>query len=245
MLQVRLKPSSCPSRSLHAACGGCGARAFSVCASLDGEDLLRLEALAEPVRFQAGQALTRQGDRADFLYNITSGSVRLQTLMPDGRRQIIGFLFAGDFVGLEAPTRHQASAEAIEAVTACRFPLVEYRALVRQMPALEATLLERAGHELAAARAQILLLGRKTAEEKLASFLLALADRDPMRPHAEGQVRLPMTRTEIADYLGLTIETVSRVLSRFKAAGLIRLQSVSDLRIERPERLAALAEGEG
>jgi len=241
MLQVRLKPPVCPSRPLAADCGACGARAFSVCASLEGEDLARLSALAEPVRFAAGQALTRQGERAEYLFNITSGSARVQTLMADGRRQITGFLFAGDFVGLEATARHAGSVEAIEPLTACRFAMADYRALVRQTPALEAVLLERAGHELTEARAQILLLGRKTAEEKLASFLLSLADRDPMRPHEEGQLRLPMSRTEIADYLGLTIETVSRVLGRLKTAGILRLDSVSELRILRPDRLALLA----
>jgi CRP/FNR family transcriptional regulator, anaerobic regulatory protein len=245
MLQVRLKPHACPSRPLAADCGACGARAFSVCATLEGEDLARLSALAEPVRFAAGQALTRQGERADYLFNITSGSARVQTLMADGRRQITGFLFAGDFVGLEATARHAGSVEAIEPLTACRFAVADYRTLVRQTPALEAVLLERAGHELTEARAQILLLGRKTAEEKLASFLLSLADRDPMRPHAEGQLRLPMSRTEIADYLGLTIETVSRVLGRFKTAGIVQLVSVSELRILRPERLTQLADSEG
>lgn len=226
-------------------CGSCGARAFSVCASLEGEDLARLSALAEPVRFEPGQALTRQGERADYLFNITSGAARIQTLLADGRRQITGFLFAGDFVGLEAAARHAGSVEAIEPVTACRFSMADYRTLVRQTPALEAVLLERAGHELAEARSQILLLGRKTAEEKLASFLIALSDRDPMRPHADGELRLPMSRTEIADYLGLTIETVSRVLGRFRTAGIVQLVSVSELRILRPERLAQLADGEG
>ena len=245
MLQVRLKPPACSGRPVTTDCGSCGARAFSVCASLEGDDLARLSALAAPVRFAPGQALTRQGDRADYLYNLTSGTARVQTLMADGRRQITGFLFAGDFVGLEATARHAGSVEAIEPVTACRFAMADYRALARQTPALEAVLLERAGHELVEARAQILLLGRKTAEEKLASFLLILADRDPMRPHAEGQLRLPMSRTEIADYLGLTIETVSRVLGRFKTAGIVQLVSVSELRILRPERLTQLADGEG
>ena len=89
-----------------------------------------------------------------------------------------------------------------------------------------------------------MLLGRKTALERLASFLLDLPTHDPARPTAEGHVRLPMTRTEIADYLGLTIETVSRVLTKFKTTGVIRLLSLSELRIEEPERLRDIAEGE-
>ena len=90
----------------------------------------------------------------------------------------------------------------------------------------------------------MLLLGRKTALERVASFLLNLPE-DPVRPASDGLVRLPMTRAEIADYLGLTIETVSRVFSRLKTTGVIRLVSLHELRIEKPDRLAALAEGEG
>ena len=109
---------------------------------------------------------------------------------------------------------------------------------------LEEALLDRATHELAAAQNQMLLLGRKTAQERIASFLLALPTRDPLRPSTEDQVRLPMTRSEIADYLGLTIETVSRVLTKLKTTGVIRLLSLNELRIEQPDRLRDIAEGE-
>lgn len=241
MLQVRLKPPTCTSRPLARDCSTCGARAFSLCASLEGEDLARLSALAEQVQFAPGQALVNQGDRAEHMFNITAGSARVQTLMADGRRQITGFLFAGDFVGLAAGATHTGSVEAIEPVTACRFAMADYRALVRQSPALEAALLERASHELAEARSQILLLGRKTAEEKLASFLLALSDRDPMRPHAEGRLRLPMSRTEIADYLGLTIETVSRMLGRLQADGVVELAGCRQFRVRHRNNLMRLA----
>ncbi|UQV19146.1 helix-turn-helix domain-containing protein [Brevundimonas albigilva] len=178
------------------------------------------------------------------MFNITSGSVRVYKLLPDGRRQITGFLFAGDFVGLATGEDYAFSAEAIEDATLCRFRKSDYRALIRQAPALESALLERATHELAAAQNQMLLLGRKTALERVASFLLNLPE-DPVRPASDGLVRLPMTRAEIADYLGLTIETVSRVFSRLKTTGVIRLVSLHELRIEQPDRLAALAEGEG
>ena len=105
-------------------------------------------------------------------------------------------------------------------------------------------LLNRTMHELAAAENQMLLLGRKTAIERMASFLLFLPGHDPARPTAPGHVRLPMKRSEIADYLGLTIETVSRVLTRLKTQGVISLPSQNDLLVERPELLRAHAEGE-
>lgn len=244
MLELRTLPAACAQRRGDAACTSCGARAFSVCGRLGDEDLAKLDSIAERTALKAGEGLIRQGDPAGHVFNITSGSVRVYKLLPDGRRQITGFLFAGDFVGLATGEDYAFSAEAIEDATLCRFRKSDYRALIRQAPALESALLERATHELAAAQNQMLLLGRKTALERVASFLLNLPE-DPVRPASDGLVRLPMTRAEIADYLGLTIETVSRVFSRLKTTGVIRLVSLHELRIEKPDRLAALAEGEG
>lgn len=244
MLELRSLPTECSGRRTSNACLGCGARRFSVCGTVDDGDLNRLDDLAEHVFFSPGQALIREGDTADAVFNITSGSVRVYKLLPDGRRQIIGFLFAGDFVGLATGQTYAFSAEAIEPATACRFRKDDYRALVREMPSLEAALLDRANHELIAAQNQMLLLGRKTAEERIATFLLDLPGHDPARAIPAGRVHLPMTRAEIADYLGLTIETVSRVLTRLKTRGAIRLISTTDLLIIQPEALRHLAEGE-
>ena len=244
MLELRTLPAACAQRRNDAACASCGARAFSVCGRLGDDDLAKLDSIAERTALKAGEGLIRQGDPAGHVFNITSGSVRVYKLLSDGRRQITGFLFAGDFVGLATGEDYAFSAEAIEDATLCRFRKSDYRALIREAPALESALLERATHELAAAQNQMLLLGRKTALERVASFLLNLPE-DPVRPATDGLVRLPMTRAEIADYLGLTIETVSRVFSRLKTTGVIRLVSLHELRIEQPDRLAALAEGEG
>ena len=244
MLELKALPPGCTARRRRNACDTCGARPLSVCGSLDDADLNRLDALAEHVVVPPGAPLIREGDPARHVFNITSGSVRVYKLLADGRRQITGFLFAGDFLGLATGETYVFSAEAIEPATACRFGKTDYRTLIRETPALEATLLDRANHELAAAQNQMLLLGRKTAAERLATFLLDLSALDPSRVAAAGQVRLPMTRSEIADYLGLTIETVSRVLSRLKTSGVIRLLSLTELRIERPDRLRAMADGE-
>lgn len=244
MLELKSLPVGCADRRQNNACGSCGARPLSVCGSIDDTDLGRLDALAEHVVLHAGEALIREGDDARHVFNITSGSVRVYKLLSDGRRQITGFLFAGDFLGLATGQTYVFSAEAIEPATACRFRKSDYRTLIRETPALEAALLDRATHELAAAQNQMLLLGRKTALERVATFLLDLPSQDPARTTAEGLVHLPMTRSEIADYLGLTIETVSRVLTKLKTSGVIRLISLTDLKIEQPARLKALAEGE-
>lgn len=240
MLELKSLPTGCSVRRRQNACSDCGARAFSVCGSLDEAGLDRLDAIAEHLTLGAGQSLIREGDDARHVFNVTSGSVRVYNLLPDGRRQIIGFLFAGDFLGLTSGETHVFSAEAIEPATVCRFVRSEYRALIRDIPALEAALLDRAGHELAAAQNQMLLLGRKTAMERIASFLLALPDLDPARRGPNGEVRLPMTRSEIADYLGLTIETVSRTLTQFQQNSAIELPSSRRMILRDREALASL-----
>ena len=244
MLEIKSLPANCGDRRAQQACLQCGARAFSVCNSIDGMDLARLDAMAEHATFASDAALISEGEPSRHVFNITSGSVRVFKLLADGRRQITGFLFAGDFLGLATGDTYVFSAEAIEPVTACRFRKPDYRQLIRDCPALETALLERANHEIAAAQNQMLLLGRKTAVERIASFLLELPAHDPARPNPAGRVRLPMNRSEIADYLGLTIETVSRVLTRLKTQGLISLASLNEVIVAQPQKLQALAEGE-
>lgn len=234
----------CAERTSDRDCESCGARALSVCAAVGAPHLRRLGDLAEVLSLKSGAVLIREGEPATHVFNITGGSLRVYKLLPDGRRQITGFLFAGDFLGLAIGETYVFSAEAMEASTVCRFRKGPFRALVADSPPLEHMLLDRTSHELAAAQNQMLLLGRKTAIERMASFLLDLPTHDPARPSAPGHVRLPMKRGEIADYLGLTIETVSRVLTRMKVKGLISIPSQNELIVERPERLRQHASGE-
>lgn len=224
-------------------CATCGARALSVCGSLAEDGLRRLAALADDVAFAPGDSLVREGDTAHHLFNITAGSVRVYKLLPDGRRQIVGFLYAGDFLGLATGEHYAFTAEALEPVKVCKFRKAEYRRLLHDLPDLESALLERASHELAAAQEQMLLLGRKTAQERFAAFLLDTARRCTRAGGEADRLHLTMTRAEIADYLGLTTETVSRVTSRLKTTGVIRLLSLSDIAILRPAILQAMAQG--
>ena len=138
MLELRALTAACDNRLENSVCSNCGARAFSVCASLPGDDLVRLDAIAERIVLAAGDVMAREDEPAASVFNITSGAVRIYKLLPDGRRQITGFLFAGDFVGLTAGQTYAFSAEAIEDTTVCRFRASEYRALARERPSLEA-----------------------------------------------------------------------------------------------------------
>lgn len=233
--------TACAGAESAEVCAGCSARRLSVCGVLEQEGLRRLNDAADHMSFSAGEVLVREGDPATHLFNITDGDVRVHKLLSDGRRQIVGFLSPGDFLGLATGDRYAFSAEALSPGSACRFRKVDYRKILREMPELEHALLDRAAHELKAAHDQMLLLGRKTAMERLASFLVGLSER-ARRAGGDGRlVALPMTRAEIADYLGLTTETVSRNTTRLKTRGVIRLLSMHSLSIERPGELLHLA----
>lgn len=220
-------PGPCPGAVESGPCANCGARSLSVCARVTNDTLRSLNDLTEVVTLKTGETLVREGDAAGQVYNITSGSVRVYKLMADGRRQIIGFLFPGDFLGLGSGDEYAFSAEALEPVTSCRFSRRAYLDLANQHPDLEGALLERSTTELAAAQDHMLLLGRKTAMERVSSFLIDLSRRNARRGDDPAIVRLPMTRGEAADFLGLTLETVSRTLSALKNRRVIR-QSASD-----------------
>lgn len=195
-------------------CLTCETRAFSVCAALAEEDLATLHALATPVRFAPKETLLFQGQPAPTVYNITRGSVRLYTLLPDGRRQIIGFAMTGDFIGLSMQETAGFSADAIDAVEACAFTRTAYSALADSKPLLLRRLHDQTNHELMLAQEQMMLLGRRSAEEKIICFLLGIQQRLARIGRPSITVPLPMGRQDMADFLGLTIETVSRTLTR-------------------------------
>lgn len=234
----------CAERSgSNGSCEHCQVRLMSVCAALEADELRRLESLAQPSCFAAKETLFIQGEPADSVYNMTAGTARLYKLLPDGRRQIVGFALPGDFLGLALRETYGFSADAIEPVTACRFSRAAYSALVDEQPALLRKLHDFATHELTLAQEQMMLLGRRTAEEKLISFLLGLRERWS-RLHGDrvsATVQLPMSRQDIADFLGLTIETVSRTFTKLAKDRtlLIVPDGVRLLNVERMEMLAA------
>lgn len=208
-------PSACESLAKgNNSCRHCGVRLFSVCASLSDDELALLESLAQPLRYVGGETLFSQGLEATSVFNVTSGVVRLYKLLSDGRRQIVGFALPGDFLGLAMRDAFGFSADAIGDVGVCAFSRSAYTALVDSKPHLLRRLHEFATHELTLAHEQMMLLGRRTAEEKLVCFLLGMQTRWARLGKPSVTVPLPMTRQDIADFLGLTIETVSRTFTR-------------------------------
>lgn len=225
-------------------CGGCDARKVAVCGVLDCGDLRALRCLGGTQMLGAGQPLFHEGDRATQVFNVTRGAMKLYKLLPDGRRQIMGFMFPGDFLGITLGEEHAFTAEALGPAQLCRFTRARFDEFTEEHPELEREMYRLAAHELAAAQAQMLLLGRKTAAERLASFFLMLADRaERVGGRAVTVVDLPMSRSDIADYLGLTKETVSRVLALLKRQRLIRLAALDRIELLDRAGLVELADG--
>lgn len=239
MLPLRLYRRDCSEVDGVSPCNSCKARALSVCASLEGEGVRRLAQASRVVHAKTGAALVNQGEVADEVINITDGSARVVRQLEDGRRQIVGFVFAGDVLGTTTGATHDYNVEALEPITACRFRKSQYRVLAREFPDLEAALLDRLGDELRDTQAQLVTLGRRTATERVAAFLLELDER--RGPRSDDRLDLPMSRTDMADYLGLTIETVSRAITELKVSGALRLETPRRLHLVDRPALALLA----
>ncbi|MBM3559649.1 MAG: cyclic nucleotide-binding domain-containing protein [Alphaproteobacteria bacterium] len=194
----------CEGGTLSAACRGCTVRPRAVCATLSDAELARLDAIAARVSAASGTDIFREGEPAGALYNLTAGTVKLYKLLPDGRWQITGFLFPGDFLGLAMNDFYAHTAEAVGDVALCRFPRGRFEGLLGRIPRLEHCLLAMASNELVQARDQMLLLGRKTASEKIASFLLLLSRRKAARGELASPIRLlPGNAIELRDRAAL------------------------------------------
>jgi CRP/FNR family transcriptional regulator len=219
-------------------------RAFTVRGALSSVERERLRAIASSARFQPGQVIIGEGDPASDVFSIVAGTVKSYRLLPDGRRQIIGFPLQGDFLGVAVRDTYAFSAEAIGCVELCRFPRNQLVCLFAELPSLERRMLGEVGHELTLAQNQMLLLGRKAARERVASFFVTYAKRTAQWGSSREVLDLPMRRTDISDYLGLTTETVSRTITALRRLKLITIPKSGQIRIINRARLNALT-GDG
>lgn len=224
-------------------CAACPVRDRSVCGALDDAEMRYLSEIMESISLVSGDHLVDEGEPAQHVFNVTAGTLKIFKLMPDGRRQVIGFLFPGDFLGLVARDTYLSSAEAVTDVTLCKFRREQIDGLESELPKLGSRLLRMARNELAEGQDQMLLLGRKTAKERLASFLLNLQARAERRGDPVNPVHVPMSREDIGDYLGLTTETVSRTMTRLKQSGLIAQEPDRRILIRKHDELVQVAEG--
>jgi len=194
------------------------------------------------VRFLRPQErLIFEGDDADHLYEVLDGVLRIYKMFLDGRRQVTAFAFAGDVIGFSQGESFDFDCDALTAARVRAIPRSGLLRAVRERPEFGEKLLAVAASEATSARNLSITLGRKSAIERVASFLCSLADR---QDGAKGTIALAMTRADIADYLGLTIETVSRNITKLRALGLITLQGASAVRVDNMPRLRRIAECE-
>jgi CRP/FNR family transcriptional regulator len=229
-----------------ASCDTCLVRNRAICAVLDGDELQSLNKIGRTRSIAAGQALIWEGDDSLLVANVMEGVLKLSTGTGDGREQIVGIVYPADFIGRPFGARSQHTVTALTDARVCTFTRGDFDGFARQHPELEHKLLQRTLTELDRARHWMLLLGRKSATEKMATFLLEMSERlvDASCRATDGPLdhfTLPFGRQQVADILGLTIETVSRQLTRLKADRFIDLPSRRDIVILDRQGLADLA----
>lgn len=226
---------------IHHECSDCPIRHRAVCARCEVDELAALEQIKYYRSYQAGQTVIWSGDRMDFVASVVTGIATLTQTMEDGRRQMVGLLLPSDFVG--RPGRAQAAYDvtATTDLVMCCFRKKPFEEMMISTPHIGQRLLEMTLDELDAAREWMLLLGRKTAREKIASLIAIIARRDVSLKlkAAKGALvfDLPLTREEMADYLGLTLETVSRQISALKRDEVILLEGKRHVTIPDFDRL--------
>ena len=229
------------------ACDTCVVRNRAICASLDKEELSALNTIGRRRNLEAGESLIWEGEDSVLVANVIEGVLKLSTGTEDGREQIVGVVYPSDFIGRPFGSTSGHGVTALTNARVCVFSRRDFDAFAREHPALEHKLLQRTLAELDRTRRWMLLLGRKSAGEKVASFLLEMSERlvDPGCVDLGGtplrRFSLPFSRQQVADVLGLTIETVSRQFTRLKSEGLIDLPSRREVEILDREGLAAEA----
>lgn len=232
---------------IRARCETCQVRCDGICSALKDQARAELFRLSRKKIVPAHHPIFRDGDIADNYYNITSGIVKLVKTLADGHQHIVGLLYPSDFMGQSLNRHHTYAAESATDVNLCAYPRAPFEQFLKTHPELERQIFHATIRELDLCRDWTLLLGRKCSYERVAGFLLMMARRAPgkgARQRHDNYVHfeLPFTRAEMADYLGLTLETVSRQFSQLKKKQVITLPSSRDIVIPDLELLSAVAQ---
>lgn len=216
-------------------CSDCPIRHSAVCARCEPDELYELEQIKYYRNYESGQAVAWAGDEMSFVASVVKGVATLSQTLEDGRTQMVGLLLPSDFIGRPGRTSSPYDVTAVSDVTLCCFRRRPFEELMARTPHIGQRLLDMTLDELDAAREWMLILGRKTAREKIASLLTIIARREAavgMMPiRGSIVIDLPLTREAMADYLGLTLETVSRQISALKREGVIELDGKRRIRV--------------
>jgi CRP/FNR family transcriptional regulator len=213
--------------SIKQACGSCSLRQLCLPFGVSKDDVQRLDSIIKRRRPLArGGSIFRLGDEFRALYAIRCGSVKTYTITEDGSEQITGFHLPGELIGLEAISsgQHHCGAKALETTSVCEIPFSRLEELSGLVPGLGRQLLRIMSREILADEQLLILLGKKSADERLASLFLSLSVRLGERGLSSREFHLSMSRNDIGNYLGLAVETVSRLFTRFQQQGLIAVQ---------------------
>jgi CRP/FNR family transcriptional regulator len=192
-------------------------------------------------QFAAGSPLFWEGDRAKHVFEVVEGVLRIFKILNDGRRAITGFLYPGDLVGVSMRDVYLYNAEAVTSIKVRRFASIAFQEAINLSPELRPQLFARLCDEMASAQDQMVLLSRKNAEERICTFLLLLAKRMSRDNNLSMDIEIPMTRLDMADYLGLTIETVSRTITSLIGRGIITQSGRHDISIKKLDTMLRLA----
>lgn len=231
-------------------CSDCAIRTHSICAALDQAEVETLGKLGRRRSLKAGEPLIWEGDESLLVANVVTGMLKLVSSTADGREQVVGMVYPTDFIGRPfGPTSHH-SVTAISDATVCVFSRSDFDSFAAEHPTLEHKLLWRTLEELDRTRQWMALLSRKSAKEKVAIFLLDMAQRLPDvggRPEGEGansEFEFPFGRPVIADVLGLSTETVCRHLTALKREGILEFPTRRSIRIAQLEVLVSVSRAE-
>jgi len=223
-------------------CTICKIRSYSFCRCLPDEKLKVFSGISKEKEFKDKETIFLQQENSMNLYNITKGNVKIYRLLADGRIQIIGFLYPGDFFGSYKKGKYNYSAESIGEVRACVFDKESLDDYLEKNMELGKELLHMTSHELTLAQDRMAVLGKMNANERVAKFILNISDQRARIGWKNNPVSLPMTRQDIADYLGLTLETVSREFSKLKTQNTIKFLSSKQIYINNRDQLKTISE---
>lgn len=233
--------------SIKAACKDCSLRELCLPLGLNEPDLSALDKLIKRRRtLKKGEMLYRHGDSLRALYAIRSGSLKTTGLIEDGRAQVTGFYLPGELLGMDAINTdlHPCNAEALETSEVCDIPYTALEDLAQKVPGLQHQLLRIMSREIVRDEDMLMMLGRMTAEERLASCLMSFSRRLARLGDSVVEFKLSMSRQDLGDYLGLALETVSRLLSRFQDEGLVGVHG-RQIVLRDITRLRSMAAGNG
>ena len=222
-------------------CSLCKIRSYSFCRCLNDDQLEIFSKVSFEKKFTDKENIFLQNDPSTHLYNITEGNVKIYQLLDDGRIQIIGFLYPGDFFGTYKNNKYNYSAEAIGNLRVCVFDQRVLDKYMDQNPILAKELLNETSYELTLAQDRMTVMGRLNAIEKIAIFLINISNQRKRIGWQSNPISLSMARQDIADYLGLTIETVSREISKLKTSNIIKIISSKQLFINDIEKLKQIS----